>query len=117
MSRKDSSLDTPYSTSEGSLDSTDRSRYVSEGESVTSNSIRFLSGLGLPRGKPLFKSLRSLARLMRNEIYLRKKNTNKMGKKSISNYCLRKVSVSVVRHFPPGCGRGVALVSKEEFER
>ncbi|EOY32482.1 Uncharacterized protein TCM_040415 [Theobroma cacao] len=118
MSRKDGSPDTPHSTSKRSLDSTAQSRYMLKGESITSNLTQFLSGSVPPRGKPLFKSLMSLARLVRNEINPRKKNTNKMEKKRIiSNYRPTKVSVSVVRNFPPGCGRGGTPVSKEEFER
>ncbi|EOY03252.1 Uncharacterized protein TCM_017968 [Theobroma cacao] len=117
MFRKNCCPNTPYSTNEGLLDFTAQSRYVLESESVTSNSTRFSSGSVSPRGKPLFKSLRSLARLVHNEIDSTKKNMNKMGKRMINNYRPRKVSISIVRHFPPGCGRGAAPISKEEFER
>ncbi|EOY03321.1 Uncharacterized protein TCM_018225 [Theobroma cacao] len=84
MSRREGSPDTSYSIKEGSLDFIARSRYMPEGESVTSNPTQISSGSVPLRGKPLFKSLRSLIRLVRNEIDPRKKNMNKMEKRTIS---------------------------------
>ncbi|EOY03093.1 Uncharacterized protein TCM_017542 [Theobroma cacao] len=100
---------------EGLTDSTARSHYVPEGKSIKSKPTRIPIEWVRPRYEIIFMGWIRLTRMMRNEIDLRKKNTNKVEKEIVWNYHLRKVSA--VRDFPPGYERGAAPVSKEEFER
>ncbi|EOY19366.1 Uncharacterized protein TCM_044456 [Theobroma cacao] len=97
-SRRDGSPDASHSISEGSLDSTAKSRWQPEPscpKSADSNNINV--------------SIRGCGRNVRGQL---EKNKEKV---TVASKPLRKVSG--VRHFPSGCGRNAAPVSDEEYRR
>ncbi|EOY21677.1 Uncharacterized protein TCM_013758 [Theobroma cacao] len=98
MSRRGGSLDTSHSDSEGSLDSTVRSRWQSESSSPKSTDSDNIS-----------VSMRGCG------INVRGQAEKDKEKVTVASKPLRKVSG--VRHFPPGCGRNAAPVSDEEYRR
>ncbi|XP_017985223.1 PREDICTED: uncharacterized protein LOC108663851 [Theobroma cacao] len=136
MSRRDGSPDASHSISEGSLDSTAKSRWQPEPsspKSADSNNINVsIRGSLLRKSKEHVKE-RGKLRIAEGGIRSRKSVTvvrhfppgcgrNVRGqpekdkeKVTVASKPLRKVSG--VRHFPPGCGRNAAPVSDEEYRR
>ena len=101
MFRRCGSLDTSHSDSERSLDSTARSRWQSESsspKSADSDNINVSM-----RGSLLRES---------------KEHVKERGKLRIAEGGIRsRKSVTVVRHFPPGCGRNVRGQPEKDKEK
>ncbi|EOY21641.1 Uncharacterized protein TCM_013625 [Theobroma cacao] len=103
MSRSDGSPNTPHCTSEGSLDSTARSQCKESLDSSESLKSKDSSNIQ--------EAIRNFL-LQRSEERCKEK-----AKEAIAKGDIRPRKISVVRHFPPGCGIGTAPVSKEEYIR
>ncbi|EOY03320.1 Uncharacterized protein TCM_018223 [Theobroma cacao] len=65
------------------------------------------------KGEIIFKSWQSLERMAHTSIDLKEKDKEKVEKVTIKNYRPRKVFS--IRDFPPGCGKGATLVSREDY--
>ncbi|EOY08768.1 Uncharacterized protein TCM_023896 [Theobroma cacao] len=128
MSRKDNSPDAPHSASEGSLDSTAMSQWHPNLGTPRSDPSRIpINWIPLEleewfRNKESFESSESLesedntyAREWREKCL--KEWHKEQTKEVITKENIHPRKVSVVRHFPLGCGRGAATVSREKYIR
>ncbi|XP_017972729.1 PREDICTED: uncharacterized protein LOC108661225 [Theobroma cacao] len=133
MSRRGGSLDTSHSDSEGSLDSTARSKWHPDtgdsegGPSRIPNNRIPLNLAEWVHNKESFESSQnfeseSSSNILKTEIDFLLKQSEEYHRehtrKAIARGDIRlRKGVNVVRHFPPGCGRNAAPISDEERRR
>ncbi|EOX99855.1 Uncharacterized protein TCM_008835 [Theobroma cacao] len=127
MFRSNGSPDCLHSTSKGSLDFTAKSQWCLDPGSQESGQSRIPIGWIPPNLEILFRSRESLesSESFESEVstkiwenvksFFSKMSEEKMKEAMASVY--RQSKVSGVRDFPSSCGRGAALVSREECTR